>query len=72
MSGLVLFAILIVLTFALGFVFGIYYISRKTDGDLEIDLVDMEKDIFKFEFSTPLDSIPNKKLVIFKVITKKE
>lgn len=72
MSGLVLFAILVALTFALGFVSGIYYISRKTDGDLEIDLVDMEKDIFKFEFSTPLDSIPNKKLVIFKVITKKE
>lgn len=37
------------------------------DGTLKIDMTDPEKDTYRLDFNTPLDQVPKKKTVSFKV-----
>ena len=40
---------------------------QKKDGELVIDLSNPEKDLYQLRFETPLEKLPNRKKVIFKV-----
>lgn len=53
-----------IITYTVGFVSG-----RRTfyDGEMQVDLRDMEKDIFSINMRTPLEHVPSKKSILLKV-----
>ena len=62
------------LTLVLGaYIFGILIgvviskLFQKKDGELVIDLSNPNKDLYQLRFETPLDELPNRKKVIFKI-----
>ena len=62
------------LTLVLGaYIFGILIgvaiakLFQKKDGELVIDLSNPEKDLYQLRFETPLDELPKRKKVIFKI-----
>lgn len=40
---------------------------RKPDGELVIDLSNPDKDLYQLRFETPLEKLPDRKKVIFKI-----
>lgn len=53
----------------IGILAGAYITLMKPDGELKIDMTDPNKDKYSLEFHTPLDDVPKKGRVIFKVVT---
>ena len=45
-----------------------YFIKlRRKDGSLVIDTTDPGKDLYQIKLDTPLDDLPNKKIIVLKV-----
>ena len=62
------------LTLVLGaYIFGILIgvviakLFQKKDGELVIDLSNPEKDLYQLRFETPLEELPKRKKVVFKI-----
>ena len=62
------------LTLVLGaYIFGILIgiviakLFQKKDGELVIDLSNPDKDLYQLRFETPLEDLPKRKKVIFKI-----
>lgn len=57
------------LAFAIGGAIAILITNNvtKPDGIFKINTYDPDKDVYSLEFSTPLNEIPNKKDLVFKV-----
>lgn len=60
-------AIAVTLSFLLGIAYSYWYTSKHTDGQFIVNLNNPEEDMFKMVIDVPLEDIPSKNYLIFKI-----
>ena len=64
--------LLLILGILIGIILSLGIFRFHTDGEFEINTTDVDKDVYRVVFTTPLGKLPAKRYVIFKITQKKQ